>query len=379
MTSEEYRLLFEKYLDGRASPEEVDIIMSYQDQFEYSEFSSEDHMRFKDIQSRILMRLNSSIKVESVSKIRNIRWWAYAAAVALLAITFYQNYKAKPLQNGLAQKIAFKNDIAPGSATAILTLSNGRTIVLNQTKNETVINQNNSIITKTINGLIQYETLAGFDSNNSIEYNTVSTAKGGQYIVVLPDGTKVWLNAASSLKFPTAFIGSERKVELTGEGYFEVAKDKSKPFKVEFNKQEVTVLGTHFDIMAYNDEEQTATTLLEGSVKISKGNVLKVLHPGEQAISLNTQNTMSIQQGKIDEVMAWKNGYFLFKDANIQLIMRQIARWYNVDVTYVGNLQDKVYGGRVSKSKNISEILNNLELTGTIHFKIEGRRVTVME
>jgi transmembrane sensor len=195
----------------------------------------------------------------------------------------------------------------------------------------------------------------------------------------LPDGTKVWLNAASSLHFPTAFTGGERRVELTGEGYFEVAKNKHLPFKVAFNDQEVQVLGTHFNIMAYPNEEASQTTLLEGSVSITKRNISRLLVPGQQAKSTIGSAGFDIKQVDTQEAVAWKNGEFLFKNTNIQSIMRQLARWYDVDVAYQGNLQNMVFGGRMSKSKNISEVLKNLELTGTIHFKIEGRRVTVME
>ncbi len=212
-----------------------------------------------------------------------------------------------------------------------------------------------------------------------IGYNTITIPRGGQYQVILPDGTKVWLNSASSLKYPTVLLVNERKVERTGEGYFEVAKNKNMPFKVKFNEEEVEVLGTHFNIMAYTDEGETRATLLEGSVKISKGEFSKVLVPGEQTISQNNQANFTVRPADIESVLAWKNGIFSLQNSGIHQIMRQIARWYDVDVVYQGNLEDKVYGGRVSKSKNISEILRNLELTGTIHFKVEGRRITVME
>jgi len=212
-----------------------------------------------------------------------------------------------------------------------------------------------------------------------VAFNTISTPVGGQYTVVLPDGSKVWLNAASSLKFPTAFTGTERRVELTGEGYFEVAKNKHMPFKVNFNREEVEVLGTHFNISAYPDEAVTRTTLLEGSVRISKNNIKKILVPGQQAISSMQTGGFNIAEVNTDEAIAWKNGLFLFHNENIRSIMKKIARWYNVDVNYQGSFTNQEYGGRISQSKNLSEILKNLELTGTIHFKIEGRRVTVME
>jgi len=151
------------------------------------------------------------------------------------------------------------------------------------------------------------------------------------------------------------------------------------PFKVRFNKEEVEVLGTHFNIMAYDDEDDSRTTLFEGSVKLSKADHDVILVPGQQAVSPKSGNSLNVQQADFDKVLAWKNGFFSFKNTGIQQIMRQIARWYDVDVIYQGSLEDKLYGGRIAKSKNINEILDNLELTGTIHFKVEGRRVIVMQ
>jgi ferric-dicitrate binding protein FerR (iron transport regulator) len=199
---------------------------------------------------------------------------------------------------------------------------------------------------------------------------------------MLPDGTRVWLNAASSLKYPAGFTGKERLVELTGEGYFVVTKNKQMPFKVKFNNEEVEVLGTHFDIMAYEEEGESRTTLLEGSVKISKGPLKKILIPGDQAICPNNQNDFTIKRADTASVLAWKEGIFSLQNTSIHQIMRQIARWYDVDVIYMANakdLEDKIYGGRVSKSNDMTEVLRNLELTGTIHFKVDGRRVMVMQ
>jgi transmembrane sensor len=166
-------------------------------------------------------------------------------------------------------------------------------------------------------------------------FNTFTTPRGGEYHVVLPDGSMVWLNAASSIKFPTKFAATERRIELTGEAYFEVAKDKRKPFRVKFNNQEVEVLGTHFDIMAYADEPETKTTLLEGSVKISRDNIKQILVPGQQAVSNAATKGFIVQQANVQEVMAWKNGFFMFKNVSIANVMRQASRWYDVDVDFL--------------------------------------------
>ena len=196
--------------------------------------------------------------------------------------------------------------------------------------------------------------------------------------MVLSDGTKVWLNAASSLKFPSSFIGRNRTVELTGEAYFEVAKNKEMPFIVKFNDANIEVLGTHFDIKAYNDEE-TKATLAEGSIRISKNSQQKILVPGQQVVVSKEEGNLEVSQANMDEALAWVNGYFIFHDASIENIMKTVARWYDVDVTYAAVIKNKKFGGRVSKYKNISDLLKNIELTGTIHFKVEGRRVTVIQ
>jgi transmembrane sensor len=193
----------------------------------------------------------------------------------------------------------------------------------------------------------------------------------------LSDGTDVWLNAASSITFPTAFTGKERKVTVTGEVYFEVAKNKAKPFKVIANEAEIQVFGTHFNVNAYADEPATQTTLLEGSVKITRGSSTAMLEPGQQA-TLNKSGQMSIvEDADIEMVMAWKNGFTSFKSADIQSIMRQVSRWYNVDVYYEGNIPERKFTGDISRNANLSQLLRLLEVS-KIHFTIEKNRLTVI-
>ncbi|HWW40381.1 FecR family protein, partial [Pedobacter sp.] len=199
-----------------------------------------------------------------------------------------------------------------------------------------------------------------------------------QYQLKLPDGTLVWLNSASSLRFPTQFAGKERSVELDGEAYFEVAKNKEMPFKVHVRAMEVRVLGTHFNVMAYDDEESISTTLLEGSVKVSNALQTAVIRPGQQASLKKSSGILGVEEVNTVEAIAWKNGKFLFADEDIETIMRRISRWYNVEVEYRGNLSDKNFAGSISRYENVSEVLKMLELTGTIHFKVEGRRIIVM-
>lgn len=382
MNRDEYLLLFEKFLSGSATPEEVDMIMSFRDKFEISDQNpGEQQGQYKEIEDRLLEKLKFSIGPRRTFISYLIKWSPAAAALVLVALgAFFFKAGHKEKAKKLYTFNTKKSVITPGSNKAMLTLANGKKIILNEAVPGTIIKQGNIIVKKQKDGLLQYSVSeTGNDKHQSIEYNTLSTPKGGQYQIILPDSTKVWLNSSSSLKFPTAFVGAQRIVELTGEGYFEVTKNKHMPFKVRFNKEEVEVLGTHFNIMAYNDEEESRTTLFEGSVKFTKADRNIILVPGQQAVSANNGNAFNIQHADFEKVLAWKNGFFSFRNANIHQIMRQIARWYDVDVIYQGNLEDKMYGGRISKSKNITEILDNLELTGTIHFNVEGRRVTVMQ
>ena len=381
MDRDQYLLLFEKFLAGDATPEETDMVMLYRDQFEVSDLGTEDtREQYLEVESRILKKLNANINGKKSIMIHFPKWWA-AAAILLIAIgaVFYKTYQKQGHGEGYSNNIIKKNSINPGSNKALLTLANGKQIVLNDASSETIIKQGNLVARRKTNGVLQYESLAGAGKNEEINYNTITIPRGGQYQVILPDGTRVWLNSESSLKYPTVFRGNDRTVELTGEGYFEVVNNKKMPFKVKFKGEVAEDLGTHFDIMAYDDEGETRTTLLEGSMKVTKGNFYRVLVPGQQTVSANNQRGFTIENADAANVLAWKNGYFLFQNEDIEHIMRQVARWYNVDVVYQGNRQDQVYGGRISRFKNISELLNNLELTGTIHFEVEGRRVTVMK
>lgn len=382
MSREEYLQLFQKFMAGNATPQEVEKIMSYQDDFDFADAAiagdeHDQHLREK----RILNKISTSITEQKPSKSYNTLWIAAAVLIIAAAASLLFFRQTKPANSGLnyVKHTSTRHDVKPGGNKALLTLENGNQIALNDVGVGTVLKEGNITVSKQSNGLLEYKVTPATNAKNAVAYNTISTPVGGKYAVVLPDGSKVWLNAASSLKFPTAFTGTERRVELTGEGYFEVSKNKHMPFKVSFNHEEVEVLGTHFNISAYPDEDVTRTTLLEGSVRISKNNIKKVLVPGQQATGGPETNGFNIAQVNTDEAVAWKSGLFLFHNENVKSIMKKIARWYNVDVYYQGSFTNQEFGGRISQSKNLSDILKNLELTGTIHFKIEGRRVTVME
>ena len=288
-------------------------------------------------------------------------------------------------------------DIAPGGNNATLTLADGSVVDLQSIESGKVIQQNGLSVIKTQDGQIAYKAEPTTSAKDiEITYNTIKTPRGGQYQIVLPDGTLVWLNAASSLTYPTRFESSERVITLSGEAYIEVSPKHSKdgkrvPFKVRTKNQEIQVLGTHFNVKAYEDEKETFTTLLEGKVKVigfengtptGKERVLKI---GETASWDN--NTFDMSGIALEKVIAWKNGKFIFTGDNVKSIMKDVSRWYDVDISYTGDLSNVNFEGSLSRYANISEILRKLELTGTVRFKVvsedadpgKGRRIEVMQ
>jgi len=320
-------------------------------------------------------------------------WWAAAAILVVLGAGSYLAYLNRPnpaVTTAQTQSERFKNDVAPGGNKAVLTLSGGQQIILDSAANGVLSQQGNSQVQKLANGQLSYTVIT--ERPTTALYNTLTTPPGGVYQLILPDGSKVWLNSESSIKYPVFFAGKERKVEISGEAYFEVLKDASKPFKVKINGSvEVEVLGTSFNINSYEDEPTIRTTLLEGSVSVREEPIVGVntntnklsvvLKPGQQAqmvVGDNSNNGVRVVGAvDVDAVVAWKNGLFRFKGAELGAVMRQIARWYDVDVEYQGKLPDYPLVGNIPRNVPVSEILKLLELTGVVHFTIEGKKVTV--
>jgi len=304
------------------------------------------------------------------------RKWMAAAAVLLMMVAG-AFYFLKPVQQGqveeISKKVAPKGDIAPPNANlAVLTLADGTKVYLDSVGNGTLAQQDGIAITKQDDGQIAYQG----NASGVVTYNTLSLPKGSKpFRIVLSDGTHVWLNAASSITYPTAFTGKERKVNMTGEAYFEVAKNAAMPFMVSHNQLNVRVLGTHFNINTYDDEKAGKITLLEGLVQVEQGGETKGLKPGQQAMILE-ENIKVIQGIDIEEVMAWKNGLFYFNGADIKTIMRQIEKYYDVEVEYRDEVNYQ-FVAKISRQVNVSEFLKILELTNLIHFKIEGRKIIV--
>ncbi len=313
---------------------------------------------------------------------RNTIWRkiSIAAAIAILVSVGARFYFKKPQDpfKKVVQKLSLHNDVLPGGNKAILTLANGKKIVLDNAHTGLLAKQGSTDIAKTKDGQVIYKVPNKNLGGSNIALNTISTPTGGQYQVVLSDGSKVWLNAASSLRFPAVFKGKTREVEITGEAYFEVAKNAAMPFLVKTGRSVIEVLGTHFNIMAYRNESFIKTTLLEGSVKVRSGNSINFLKPGQQAL-LNAQGQTQITEDvDIDDETAWKNGLFQFKDAGIEAVMRQVERWYNVTTSYEGKIPVKQFTGRISRNVKVSELLNMLKYFD-VNFKIDGRNITVMK
>lgn len=351
-----------------------------------------------ELEARMFKKLNDKFEAEvttedqegKISGRLKIKWATRIAAAASIIIAvaaglwLYNARTIKPQSQILSQT----NDIAPGKNTATLTFSSGKTIQLSDKKKGIFINAS----------YLKYNDGSTVGSSASPEISAMgvaegsliiaTTPKGGTYQVVLPDGTEVWLNADSKLVFPSKFTGNNRVVTLTGEAYFEVAKNKSKPFIVNTGASKIEVLGTHFNIMAYKDEADNLVTLLEGAVKVNSGTAKVLLKPGQQAEISRKNPSSIILNNEIDteQIIAWKNGYFMFANEPVESIMRKISRWYNVDIVYQDNLQDKALWGTVSRFKNVSEVLKRLELTGVVRFKIDNlnangkeRRIVVMK
>jgi transmembrane sensor len=382
ISREEYLSLYEKNLSGLCTPEEIELLDNYQDSIKLNDTGWQDQeVNKKQVQARIWQRLNESRNALQRPVENKLGSFIFLKIAALLLIAIsvsliFFNRRSDKTSLSVAQ--TKHQVIHSGGNKAILTMANGSKITLTDAKNGKLFTQNGIQISKAKDGMLEYRFNSDKRSMNNTGDNTITTPRGGQYQIVLSDGTKVWLNAASSLRFPVTFTGNLRKVELTGEAYFEVAKNKDKPFTLNANGTSVQVLGTHFNVSAYADDPAVTTTLLEGSVRLVKAETIAMLKPGEQGTSLNSQTVFKIEKADIEQVMAWKNGYFLFDNTDIRTIMKQAARWYDVDLVYQGPV-NKFYGGKISKYKDINELLKNLELTGTIHFKVEGRRVTVIQ
>ncbi len=372
--------LVDKVVDGSATDQELSLYNNYINHFNHDHDWNEKDMGSKEaVKTELFDMINQAIEAKVIPfyKRKPFRYLSVACIGLIITAIAAFLYKGNSsiLNNG--NKTVLKNDVAPGGDNAVLTLADGSQVVLNDTENGKIIEEQGISITKTKDGQLIYkikdpELNAAVKTATIATYNTITTPRGGQYQIMLPDGTKVWLNASSSLKFPTSFVANYRDVELMGEAYFEVAKNKEKPFVVNVDKMKVEVLGTHFDVMAYPDEKTINTTLIEGSVKVVQNNESRVLVPGQQAVVGDGIQVVKAS----DDVIAWKNGLTSFNDADIRTIMRQVARWYDIEVVYKGEIPRRLFTGQISRKANLSELIRIIELSD-IHLKLQGNVIVV--
>jgi transmembrane sensor len=391
MTDKQLAQLFDRYMNQESSQEETFELLEYindpGNEQQIKELIGDSFNHEPGIDVLPVYRLQAILReiLEHEAPLAAPRhgvtkkhWSRIAVAASVLLFLSVGSYFLLHKKQ-VARKIALNqhHDLAPGGNKAILTLSSGEQISLSDAKNGIIAKENREIIQKAADGSIVYRGNSAATGNQPLVYNTITTPRGGQWPVVLPDGSRVMLNAASALRYPVAFTNKERVVELTGEAYFEVAHDAAKPFRVISNGQTVEVLGTHFNINAYNDEPAMVTTLLEGSVKVGKDNAVATIKPGEEAVWANYAHQFKVDQADVDAAVAWKNGLFQFNHASIESIMRQASRWYDVEISYKANIPQLTFSGNLPRNVNASRLLEILSITG-VHFNIEGKKIIIV-
>lgn len=377
MKETEFLELLQKYQNGTLSHEDRDKLDAWylhkasNTNSQLNEYELEDSYQY----------LKSTLPLQQETKV--IGLWSRLAVAASIVVLLGAGifYVTAPTQQPV-QVVAKPKEIAPGGNRGILTLSNGKQIVLSDISAKDTIakegQENEVTIKMSADGVITYvvNPNAVEEKNGEDAFNTLSTPIGGQYNIVLADGTKVFLNAVSSIKYPTQFNGDQRIVELEGEAYFEVAKNKNQPFIVKSADQAIKVLGTHFNVHAYDNEPIIKTTLLEGSVAVTYQNQKTILKPGQQSNVTANSNKITVREVDTEAAIAWKNGRFKFDNADLKSVMKQLERWYGIKVEYRGDVSDVRFNGGTFRNKNLSEVLKVLELSN-IKFKVEGKTIIV--
>lgn len=378
MNREQAKELIEKYNNGLVNEEEKRWVENwYLDQSRKHVWTAEQ-MDFLHLKEEILNGTlkKSGLGLKSVVS-RRLNIWPRIAVAAVILIAFGIGLYTYNIDDQQTKGHQVAENIEPGGNKAILTLANGERVILNDAADGEISRLSGISVRKTNDGELIYSVVAGAEKLEENTKNTISTPKGGQYTIILSDGTKVILNSASSLTFPTVFKQKERFVELNGEAYFEVARNKDKHFKVVSGIQTVEVLGTHFNVNAYTDEERIKTTLLEGSVKVYTATNYTLIEPGEQAVlSKKEGNSIAKRRVSLSKETAWINGVFSFEGDDLKSVMRQISRWYDVDVEYEGVLNEEKYYGEISRNSKLSEVFKILELNN-VHFDVVGKTVRV--
>lgn len=384
--------LFSKYYHKTATEEEraefiaitaqlksEDALLKLMEKAHQDEYlNTTDTVFAPQISEKILAQIFAAQNTDIVeTKVRkfNYKWIGYAAAILIVFLSVGVYFFRDGQRNN--QRELYANNVAPGGNKAVLTLGNGKKIILDDAQNGMLAKQGNISISKAADGQLVYTVE---DGGGSAKLNTIETPEGGQYQVNLPDGTKVWLNAGTRLTFPTKFVDKQRIVELSGEAYFEVAKDTKKPFKVKMsNNTEVQVLGTHFNVSAYNEENSIKTTLLEGAVALRANEKTQRISPGQQATLSRGDNNISVANDvNLDEVVAWKNGFFSVESITLQDLMKKVEKWYGVKVVYKESVQAD-FVAALPRNISLAELLDLLQLTKKVQFKLENKTLTIMK
>ncbi|GGC13082.1 iron dicitrate transporter FecR [Parapedobacter defluvii] len=378
MNKEEILDLLARYEAGVCSEKETATLEQwFATQLHNHTWEWENETERQLVKRAMQRHIESQLFPKKISPVFTLKRIATAAAILIFCATAIGIYLIRR-SSGPVEQFYISQAVAPGSNAAQLTLADGKTIWLDDAQTGTVYNQGGIAITKLANGGIDYQVDHRFAKGATNEgNNTISVPRGGQYQITLPDGTKVWLNSATTLTYPVVFAGHERRVSLTGEAYFEVAKNKAMPFEVNANGTHILVTGTEFNVAAYADEKMVKTTLVTGRVEVACGSQKTILNPGQQALS-SSHSSIQTKDIDTDYAIAWVNGDFLFEDQDIRTIMKDIARWYNVDVVFEGMVPSKRFGGTYTRSKGLAELLGYLESLSGMHFNLKERRVTVM-
>jgi len=383
LTSEQISRLADKWLKGTISQEEKALFEAWYNSVPEGTIDWNDetaHSR-QALREHLLQQISERMEEKrplSLYRRMPARYLRAAAAVALLIIAagiYWFSVKKQAPSQLAAGNIKNNIQLKPGGNKATLTLANGNVIALEDEQNGALGQQNNTKIIKLNNGQLVYNSEQEKSGNAPAVFNTLSVPRGGKYNITLADGTVVWLNAASSLTFPAAFTGKERQVTLSGEAYFEVATDPSRPFSVKVGDMQVKVLGTHFNIMAYNDEQSVNTTLLQGAVKIQSTTGEALLKPGQQA-KMDHAGKVQVVHADLDAVIAWKNGLFSFNNASIEEVMRQVARWFDAEIVYPDGIPQDRFQGEIDRSSDITAVLKILEASG-VKFTVQGHKILV--
>jgi transmembrane sensor len=372
-----YKILVRRYVEDKASDKEKEVFFHL---LAHGKLDKHLHSAMEAGARKVLgeQEAPEGEPTPGFKRFSTLRLRRLAAAVfigSILISTAFWWRKDKKLPETPVIASTFKNEVAPGGNHALLTLANGSTIALDNAGKDNLGIQGNARVMNIGAGNLVYKATAGKPS--AVCYNTIITPAGGQYRVTLSDGTQVWLNALSTLKFPTSLNGADRTVQLTGEAYFEVAKNKSSPFHVKVAGVDVAVLGTSFNVNAYTDEASLKTTLLEGSVRLNKGGESLMLSPGQQGRTGAENGFSLVTNADVGQAVAWKNGYFSFDDVDIRTVMRQLARWYGIQVNYEGTPTRAQFWGKMGRDLNLTQVLTGLTKS-KVHFKLDGNTLTVL-